>query len=99
VLDLALWRATGFSARALGLATEYELDELEALHVLVGPDRATVPERWAVVPTRSPVRDPGLLHWADRVMPWQPELTPERERWRRVAAALRAPRTGAPSGR
>jgi hypothetical protein len=99
VLDLALWRATAFGARALGLAAEYELDPLEALHVLVGPDRATVPERWAVVPTRSPERAPGLLHWADGVKPWQPELTPERERWRRVASAPTGPRTGAPSGR
>ena len=104
VLDLARWRETGLGSRAVGLAAAYELDELEALHVLVGPDRATVPERWAVVPTRSPERGPGLLHWADGVKPWQPELTPERERWRRHAAALRAsaptaPRTGAPSAR
>ncbi len=39
-------------------------------------------QRWAVVPTRMPQREPGLLHWADGVKPWQPELTPERERWR-----------------
>ena len=52
VLDLARWRETGLGSRAVGLAAAYELDELEALHVLVGPDRATVPERWAVVPTR-----------------------------------------------
>jgi hypothetical protein len=34
------------------------------------------------VPTRSPERGPGLIHWADPVKPWQPELTPERDRWR-----------------
>ena len=50
-----------------------------------GPSRAVVPERWATVPTRIPERGPGLLHWADAVKPWQPELTPERERWRHYA--------------
>ena len=50
-----------------------------------------VPDRWAWVPMRTPPHGPGLIHWADRVKPWQRALTPERDRWRRYAAAFRAP--------
>ena len=82
VLDLARLRSERFGERALELALEYGLDDLEVLHYLFGPDHAELPPRWATVPTRSPQRDPGLFYWADAVKPSQPELTPERERWR-----------------
>jgi hypothetical protein len=85
VLDLARLRAQGFTPAALALVDAYRLDDREALHVLVGPDRAVLPERWAVVPTRTTERGPGLVHWADPVKPWQRELTPRRELWRRYA--------------
>jgi hypothetical protein len=82
VLDLARLRAERFGERALELVQEYGLDDLEVLHYLFGPGHAEVPLRWAVVPTRMPQREPGLLYWADGVKPSQPELTPERDRWR-----------------
>jgi lipopolysaccharide biosynthesis glycosyltransferase len=88
VLDLARMRAEGFSGQALALVEEFGLTALEAMHYLVGPDRATVPVRWASVPARTPVRDPALIHWVGGVKPWQPVLAPERDRWRRIAAAL-----------
>ncbi len=88
VLDLARMRETRFSGQALALVEKFGLSGLEALHYLTGPDRATVPEQWATVPTRTPLRGPGLVHWADRVKPWQAVLTPERERWRTLAAAV-----------
>ena len=88
VLDLARMRAEGFSEQALPLVEAFGLTGLEVLHYLTGPNRATVPERWATVPTRMPQHGDGLIHWADRVKPWQGVLTPERDRWRRVAAAL-----------
>ena len=91
VLDLARMRADAFSEQALPLVEEFGLNGLEVLHYLTGPDRATVPERWATVPTRMPRRGDGLIHWADRVKPWQSVLTPERDRWRRVAATLEQP--------
>jgi len=87
VLDLAAMRTTGFAEQALPLVETYGLDGLEALHFLAGPDRAVVPARWSTVPTRSPARDPALLHWADAVKPRRGTLTPQRERWRRYAAA------------
>ena len=90
VLDLRRLRESGFGPHALALVQEYGLTALEVLHYVHGPRRATVPERWAVVPTRVAQREPGLVHWADRVKPWQPALTPERDRWRRYAAALKA---------
>jgi lipopolysaccharide biosynthesis glycosyltransferase len=89
VVDLARMREEGFSRQALPLVEEFGLSDVEALHYLVGPNRATVPREWAVVPTRTPLRGPGLIHWADRVKPWEPELTPERDRWRRHAAPYR----------
>ena len=90
VLELERMRRERFAAQGLALAEAYGLDGDEALHYLVGPDRTVVPERWATVPTRMPVRGAGLIHWADGVKPSQPELTPERERWRRYAAAVRS---------
>jgi hypothetical protein len=90
VADLARWRAERFGEQARALRAAFGLDPMEALHVLVGPERATVPERWAAVPTRTPERGPGLQYWADGVKPWQAELTPGRERWRHSAAVLAA---------
>jgi hypothetical protein len=85
VLDLERLRQDALLEQALPLVAEYGLSGPEVLHYLVGPERAVVPERWARVPTRMPERGPGLLHWADAVKPWQPELTPGRERWRHYA--------------
>jgi hypothetical protein len=82
VLDLARLRAERFGERAMSLAQQYGLDDLEVLHYVFGPEHAALPPRWATVPTRTPGREPGLLYWADGVKPSQPELTPERERWR-----------------
>jgi len=39
------------------------------------------------VPTRMPDLGPGLLYWADGVKPSQPELVPERDRWRAYRAS------------
>ena len=89
VVDLARARGERLADQALPLADEFGLDETEALHYLLGPGRAVVPDRWATVPTRMPVRGAGLLHWADRVKPPQAELTPERDRWRDYARPLR----------
>jgi hypothetical protein len=88
VLDLARLRRDGFTGQALPLIEAFGLDDLEALHYLIGGDRAVVPEEWAFAPTRSLPRGPGLIYWPDKVKPWQRELTPARDRWRRQAAAL-----------
>jgi hypothetical protein len=89
VMDLERARRERLAAQALPLVEEFGLDDAEALHYLVGPGRAVVPDRWATVPTRMPVRGPGLIHWADRVKPAQAELTPERDLWRAYARPLR----------
>ncbi len=85
VLDLAGLRADGFGDEALRLVQAYGLTDLEVLHFVAGADRAEIPAPWAVVPTRTPVGTPKLVHWADRIKPWQALLTPERDRWRRHA--------------
>jgi hypothetical protein len=90
VLDLERLRRERFTEQALALIAEFGLDELEVLQYVFGPGRAEVPERWAAVPTRTAERGPGLIHWADRVKPWQPQLTPERERWRAYATRYRS---------
>jgi hypothetical protein len=90
VLDLQRLRREGFTGQALSLIAEFGLHELEVMQYVFGPDRARIPERWAAVPTRTPERGPGLLHWADRVKPWHPQLTPERERWRAYATRYRS---------
>jgi hypothetical protein len=82
VADLARLR----DAPVLALADAFGLDDRETLHWLAGADRATVPERWAAVPTRSPERGPGLIHWADGL---QGKGVPRRAEWRRHADAVR----------
>ena len=85
VLDLARLRADGFMDEGLRLARTFRLNDVEILHLMVGPDRAHVPERWAAVPTRTPERGPGLRYWADGPKPWSDVLTPEHELWHRHA--------------
>jgi hypothetical protein len=87
VLDLERLRRDRLGEEGLRLMQAYGLTDLEALHFLIGPNRAEIPRPWAVVPTWTPVREPKLLYWADRVKPWQALLTPERDRWRRHAPA------------
>jgi lipopolysaccharide biosynthesis glycosyltransferase len=87
VLDLKRLRDERVAEEALALAAAFELTDIEVLHLLFGDDRATVPERWSVVPTRTLERGPGLRHWADDVKPWDAFPTPERELWSRHAAA------------
>ena len=81
VLDLARMRGEDIPGQARALIATYGLTDLEALHYLVGPNRRALPAEWAVAPTRSATRGAGLVYWPDPVKPWQPELTPERERW------------------
>jgi hypothetical protein len=94
VLDLDRLRQEGTGRQALALMDAYGLDDIEALHYVVGPARAALPPCWATVPTRMPVRGPGLLHWADRVKPWHDAPTPERDAWRRYAARFKARAAG-----
>ena len=82
VADLARLR----EAPLLAVADAYGLDDRETLHWLAGPDRATVPERWAAVPTRTPERSPGLIHWADGL---GGKGVPRRDEYRRHADAVR----------
>lgn len=89
VIDLARLRADGFVAEFLPYLLEFGLTWREVLHVAVGPGRATIPSRWAWVPTRDEVADPALVHWADPVKPWDDGYTPQRERWRAAQSAAR----------
>jgi hypothetical protein len=84
VADLARLR----EAPLLAVADAYGLDDRETLHWLAGPDRATVPGRWAAVPTRTPERGPGLIHWADGL---EGRGIPRRDEYRRHARAVRQP--------
>jgi hypothetical protein len=88
VLDLGRLRREGFMDEALALASTFQLNDVEILHLQTGPDRAQVPARWAVVPTRTPERGAGLRYWADDPKPWNDVLTPERELWRHHAVAV-----------
>jgi hypothetical protein len=62
VLDLGRMRAERFGARALALVEAFGMRELEVLHYLAGPDRATIPERLSPRPPRplpAPPPRPG----------------------------------------
>ena len=58
VLDLARMREQGFSREALPLVEEFGLGDVEALHYLVGPDRATRPARVGGRPDPQPAARP-----------------------------------------
>lgn len=88
VLDLAKLRADSFVDTVLPLLPEFGLNDREALHYVVGPNHAALPQRWAVIPTRMAEDSPALLHWADSVKPWQEWATPERDQWRTRAERL-----------
>jgi hypothetical protein len=88
VFDLERLRERRSVPEGLALADAFTLRDREVLHLMTGPGRASIPERWAVVPTRTAERGPGLRHWADPVKPWRHDrLTPERELWQRHAVA------------
>jgi hypothetical protein len=93
VLDLARGRSEGFLDECLPYVAEFGLTLRQALHLIAGPGRTVLPERWDCVPTRSVVDRPGVVHWADPVKPWAPEYTAERERWLELAAAVEKRRT------
>ncbi|MCX6401920.1 MAG: hypothetical protein NTX33_18560 [Propionibacteriales bacterium] len=60
VVDAAQAREQGLLATLAGWMEHYGLTYRGALHAVVGPDRAVVPERWNVLPDRSAVTDPAL---------------------------------------
>ena len=93
VLDLARGRSEDFLDECLPYVAEFGLMLRQALHLIAGPDRTVLPERWDCVPTRSVVDRPGLIHWADPVKPWADEYTAERERWLELADAVEQRRT------
>jgi hypothetical protein len=88
VLDLARARSAGFLDESLRYVAEFGLNLRQVLHLVVGPHRCVLPERWDCVPTRSVVDRPGVVHWADPVKPWHKEYTAERERWLKLAEAV-----------
>jgi hypothetical protein len=88
VLDLARARTDKLVERYLPYVKEFGLTTREILHFVVGPHRAVVPERWDCVPDRSRVDEPGLVHWAGTVKPWDDAYAAEQERWLAVAHNL-----------
>lgn len=93
VLDLARSRSEGFRDESLPYVDEFGLTLRQALHLIAGPHRAVLPERWDCVPTRSVVDQPGVIHWADPVKPWDEGYTAERERWLELADTVDKRRT------
>jgi hypothetical protein len=81
VLDLERLRKDAAVTEAAQLVEEFGLTAREVLHLLVGPDRVTVPDRWHVVPTRNHHEHPALLHWDDAAKPWTPDYAPLQDRW------------------
>ncbi len=90
VVDLARWRADRVLDRAVGCVEQFGLTFREALHLEVGPHRTAVPERWHVVPTRSVLVRPALVHWADGAKPWSDDLAVAQEVWWDALSAVPA---------
>jgi hypothetical protein len=90
VLDLAEMRRRSIVETYVPYVEEFSLTYREILLLEVGPARAVVPERWHVVPGRSAVTDPALVHWADPGKPWSDDAVPEQELWLEAESGLRA---------
>jgi hypothetical protein len=88
VLDLARARSGAFVEEYLPYVQEFGLTLRDVLHFAVGPHRVVVPQHWNCVPTRCAVAQPGLLHWADPVKPWDDGYTAEQDRWHAVAQTV-----------
>lgn len=81
VLDLGAWRERGLTAWSLPYVQEFGLTYRELLHLIVGPDRFVLDERWHTVPGRSAVNNPALTHWSEPTKPWSRDLVPDQQRW------------------
>ncbi len=81
VLDLASWRRHDVVASHQPYLEEFGLSFRELLHLAVGPHRAVIPPAWYQVPSRNPVVDPALVHWAEAPRPWSSDVAPEQQRW------------------
>ena len=88
VVDAAAWRERGLVTNSVPLIEEFGLTLREVLHFELGPDRATLSARWHLVPGRSPITDPALIHWSEASKPWSEDMVPERDRWRVIARRL-----------
>jgi len=86
VIDLPAFAEQVPAGTAVGLMERYGLRTLEVLHLLVGPDRAEIPDRWQHVPTEDAVAEPLLIRWRGGAKPWNRTFVPERERWRALTA-------------
>ncbi|SDT42444.1 glycosyltransferase [Microlunatus soli] len=82
LLDLAGLRADGFTEAFVPYLAEFGLSLRELLSFYAGPNRTEVPADWHVVPTRGPIGEPQLLHWADSLKPWFQRIVPGEEYWR-----------------
>lgn len=74
VLDLEGLREDRFAARVLPAMSRYLLDDRDAFHFFYGPERAVLEPTWAAVPTREPVQDVNIWHWADTTKPWSKDV-------------------------
>ena len=90
VVDLTLWRKAEMLPSYLPYVEEFGLTVLELLHLMVGPNRARLPERWHAVPGRSVLSDPALVHWRESTKPWSPDHAVTEERWYAARQKLEA---------
>jgi hypothetical protein len=84
-VDLQRMRDGGLVDEAVALMQQFDMDAVELLHYVVGPNRVVIPPRWWHVPTRHRYVGPGLTHWADPVKPWSSRFTPGQEQWHEAA--------------
>ncbi len=89
VLDLAEARRRRLLETYTSYIEEFGLSFREILLLEVGPNRVALPEAWHVVPDRSAVEEPKLIHWADSGKPWAADVVGFQELWQRAAADVR----------
>lgn len=81
VLDLERMRSDEFCEEIIPYATEYGLNDQEALNIYAASNWESVPTGWNVFPRQEMISDPKLIHWAGTIKPWETGVVSHRAEW------------------
>jgi hypothetical protein len=88
VVDASAWRQRRMLPTFVSWAENFGLTYREALHAELGPDHASVPDRWCVVPSQTGETEVALVYWAEQPWPWGKSPAPLRDLWQAANARM-----------
>ena len=88
VLDLQRMREDHFVETFLPMAARFGLNDQDLLNAYVGADRVELDPRWNALPVQETITAPGIVHFAGAGKPWDEQLVPYGDHWKRYAAQV-----------